>query len=122
MNTNATDSPEFSHGSHTRSLQGDVRWLASALGRVIRRLEGDTCFEAVEELRLRVDRDGGKSLMRLHRGDLRVVQALSRRQPPAARAFTLFFLLINTAEQVQGVRQKPAIEDLQTMRMMESDP
>lgn len=107
MNTNATDSPEFSHGSHTRSLQGDVRWLASALGRVIRRLEGDTCFEAVEELRTscrsrRRKEPDAPTLAEI----FRVVQALEL--PTAtqvARAFTLFFLLINTAEQVQGVRQ-----------------
>ncbi|HYD53079.1 MAG TPA: hypothetical protein VEA99_10640, partial [Gemmatimonadaceae bacterium] len=32
-------------------LREDVRWLASALGRVIRRLEGDAAFEDVESFR-----------------------------------------------------------------------
>ena len=34
-----------------RPLHDDVRRLASALGQVIRCLEGEVCFEAVERLR-----------------------------------------------------------------------
>jgi len=33
-------------------LHDDVRWLAGALGRVIRRLEGDEAFTIVERLRV----------------------------------------------------------------------
>src|SRR5258705_11013872 len=32
-------------------LHDDVRWLAAALGRVIRRLEGESAFDTVESLR-----------------------------------------------------------------------
>ena len=35
-----------------RALQDDMRWLASLLGRVIQRLQGEAVFRAVEELRV----------------------------------------------------------------------
>ena len=88
-------------------LHEDVRWLAAALGQVIRRLEGDAAFETVEALRraTRSRRHGepdAPSLAHL----LQLVDALPvDRAAITARAFTLFFLLINTAEQVHRVRR-----------------
>jgi phosphoenolpyruvate carboxylase len=91
-----------------RPLHADVRKLASILGTVIRRLEGDPAFEAVEELRgacrdRRLGLPGAADLSEL----LVRVDALDL--PTAAivgRSFTLFFLLINTAEQVHRVRRR----------------
>ncbi|MFN2637450.1 MAG: phosphoenolpyruvate carboxylase [Gemmatimonadaceae bacterium] len=91
-------------------LHEDVRWLAGALGRVIQRLEGAEAFEIVERLRVgsraRRHRDAeAPSLDDL----LREVDALTVDQcAVAARAFTLFFLLINTAEQTHRVRRRNA--------------
>jgi len=91
-------------------LHEDVRWLASALGRVIRRLEGDRAFEDVESLRRRCrarrrGEPGAPSLDEL----LAQVEALPlERAAVVARAFTLFFLLINTAEQVHRARRREA--------------
>lgn len=88
-------------------LHEDVRWLASALGQVIRRLEGEAAFETVESLRqaTRARRHGeprARSLADL----LEMVEALPLdRAASTARAFTLFFLLINTAEQVHRIRR-----------------
>ena len=88
-------------------LHDDVRWLAAALGRVIHRLEGETAFETVESLRraARARRHavpGAPTLDEL----LRQVDALPvELAGVTARAFTLFFLLINTAEQVHRVRR-----------------
>ncbi len=91
-------------------LHEDVRWLAGALGRVIRRLEGKEAFEIVERLR-------SASRARRHREPdapslddlLREVDGLTVEQcAVAARAFTLFFLLINTAEQTHRVRRRQA--------------
>src|SRR6476469_979500 len=62
-------------------LHEDVRWLAGTPGRVIQRLEGDDALRMVAELPVELS-------------------AL------AARAFTLFFRLINTAEQVHRVRRR----------------
>jgi phosphoenolpyruvate carboxylase len=88
-------------------LHDDVRWLAAALGRVIRQQHGDDAFEAVESLRAasRARRHGdptapalGELLAQVERLPLELCAV-------TARAFTLFFLLINTAEQVHRVRR-----------------
>ena len=91
-------------------LHDDVRWLAGALGRVIQRLEGKEAFEIVERLRSasrarRHSEPGAPSVEDL----MREVDALTVVQcAVAARAFTLFFLLINTAEQTHRVRRRNA--------------
>lgn len=91
-------------------LHDDVRRLAGSLGRVIRRLDGEEAFETVESLRTacrarRHGEPGAPSLDDL----LRKVESLSLEcAATTARAFTLFFLLINTAEQVQRVRRSRA--------------
>jgi phosphoenolpyruvate carboxylase len=91
-------------------LHEDVRWLAAALGRVIKRLEGQESLEIVEQLRVatRARRHGDLDAPSLEDllakiGDLTVEQCAM-----AARAFTLFFLLINTAEQAHRVRRRNA--------------
>ncbi|TNE86012.1 MAG: phosphoenolpyruvate carboxylase [Deltaproteobacteria bacterium] len=93
-----------------RALHDDVRLLASALGETIHRLEGEETFAAVEELR-------GACRARRHGiDDARDLDALLAMvdgwsldlASRVARAFTLFFLLINTAEQVHRVRRRNA--------------
>ena len=90
-----------------RPLHENVRWLASALGRVIRRFEGEEVFRAVEDLRTasrarRLGEHGAPSLNALQeRVDAMPLPVAGG----VARAFTLFFLLINTAEQVHRTRQ-----------------
>ena len=91
-------------------LHDDVRWLAGALGRVIRRLEGDESFEIVEKLRVstRARRHGDTDAPTLD-VLLRQIDRFTVEQcAMAARAFTLFFLLINTAEQTHRVRRRNA--------------
>ncbi|MET0794724.1 MAG: phosphoenolpyruvate carboxylase, partial [Polyangiaceae bacterium] len=79
-----------------RPLQEDVRYLASALGQVIKRLEGEPVFKAVEELRSACrDRRRGES----GAADLDTLLGRVSDLPlavaaPVARAFTLFFFLI----------------------------
>jgi len=91
-------------------LHDDVRWLAASLGKVILRLEGQTAFDSVESLRraCRARRHAEPDAPAL--GDLlEQVSALPlERAAIVARAFTLFFLLINTAEQVHRVRRTRA--------------
>jgi len=91
-------------------LHDDVRLLASTLGSVIRRLEGEEAFHAVEGLRRacrarRRDHADAASLDELLK---RVEDLPLDRAATVARAFTLFFLLINTAEQVHRVRRREA--------------
>jgi phosphoenolpyruvate carboxylase len=87
-----------------------VRRLAAALGRVILRLEGETAFQTVDGLRraCRARRRGDAGAKNLD-ALLEEVAALPLDLASlTARAFTLFFLLINTAEQVHRVRRREA--------------
>jgi phosphoenolpyruvate carboxylase len=93
-----------------RALAEDVRMLAGQLGEVIRRLEGEAAYRAVERLRqgCRAHRRGEPEAPSL---DALLDEVRSLPLDTAAhvaRAFTLFFFLINTAEQVQRVRRREA--------------
>ena len=88
-------------------LRQDVRWLAGTLGRVVGRLAGEDVLHAVEELRraCRARRLGVPGAP-----DLEALLARTRALPPetarlTARAFTVFFILINAAEQAHRVRR-----------------
>ena len=89
-------------------LHEDVRWLAAALGRVIQRLEGQESFEIVEQLRVatRARRHGERDAPSLEELLQRIDRLTVEQCAMAARAFTLFFLLINTAEQTHRVRRR----------------
>ena len=91
-------------------LHDDVRLLASTLGSVIRRLEGEEAFQAVEGLRraCRARRRGEPDAPTLEHLLSRVDELPLELAAIVARAFTLFFLLINTAEQVHRVRRREA--------------
>jgi phosphoenolpyruvate carboxylase len=91
-------------------LHEDVRHLAATLGRVIRRLEGDEAFRTVETLRraCRARRRGDAGAPDLDALLARVEALPLELCALTARAFTLFFLLINTAEQVHRVRRRNA--------------
>src|SRR6266536_597265 len=88
-------------------LRRDVRWLAATLGRVVGRLAGADTFRAVEDLRraCRARRLGVSGAPVLD-----ALLARTRSLPPetarlTARAFTVFFILINAAEQAHRVRR-----------------
>ena len=91
-------------------LRDDVRWLASALGRVIARVEGEGAFTEVETLRqlCRARRRGDAGAPSLEELLARVEALPLDCAATVARAFTLFFLLINTAEQVHRARRREA--------------
>ena len=91
-------------------LHEDVRWLAGALGRVIRRLEGELAFQTIETLRraCRARRHGDPDAPSLEELLAQVEALPLELSAITARAFTLFFLLINTAEQVHRVRRTRA--------------
>lgn len=93
-----------------RPLSDDVRWLAACLGQSIRKFEGEECFRAVENLRVacrarRRQEAGAADLESLLE---RVDQLPIGVAAVVARAFTHFFLLINTAEQVHRARRRRA--------------
>jgi phosphoenolpyruvate carboxylase len=91
-------------------LHEDVRWLAASLGQVIRRLEGEAAFETIESLRracrARRHREAAAPSLDELLGQVETLPI--ELAAVTARAFTLFFLLINTAEQVHRVRRSRA--------------
>jgi len=91
-------------------LHDDVRRLAAALGRVIQRLEGEDAFQTVDGLRraCRARRRGDPGAKTLDALLDEVASLPLDLSAVTARAFTLFFLLINTAEQVHRVRRREA--------------
>jgi phosphoenolpyruvate carboxylase len=72
-------------------LHDDVRWLAGALGRVIRRLEGESAFQTVEGLRraARARRRGAPGAESLEQLLARVERLPLEHIAVTARAFTL---------------------------------
>ncbi|HEX6276005.1 MAG TPA: phosphoenolpyruvate carboxylase [Polyangiaceae bacterium] len=98
--------------SEDRPLHEDMRYLAGVLGRVVDRLQGPETFRAVEDLRTasRDRRRGDPNAPTLGAMLARVDALPLSLAAPVARAFTLFFFLINTAEQVHRVRRRRAYE------------
>jgi len=95
-----------------RPLHDDMRYLGSVLGSVVRRLQGEATFRAIEDLRTQSrDRRRGEPNAPTLEAMLAQVDALPiELAAPVARAFTLFFFLLNTAEQVHRVRRRHAYE------------
>lgn len=89
-----------------RPLREDVRRLANLLGDVVRRHAGEAVFQAVEDLRVacRDRRAGVPGAPGLDEVLARVDALPLQVATPVARAFTLFFVLSNTAEHVHQVR------------------
>lgn len=100
--------PPTTSREEDRPLHEDVRLLASTLGNIIRRMEGEECFNAVENLRTacRERRHGDPAAPKLEDLLFLVDTYPLEIAAKVARAFTLFFLLINTAEQVHRVRRR----------------
>ncbi|TVQ92994.1 MAG: phosphoenolpyruvate carboxylase [Deltaproteobacteria bacterium] len=96
-----------------RPLHEDVRFLSTTLGEIIARLEGEPVFQEVEDLRrlCRARRHGLKGAPSLDELCARVQALPADRVKRVTRAFTLFFLLINTAEQVHRARRRRAHPD-----------
>jgi phosphoenolpyruvate carboxylase len=91
-------------------LHEDVRRLGDALGKVIERFEGKAAFDVVDTLRRNCR---ARRRREPDAPDLAELIDTASELPPeiaaiVARAFTLFFLLINTAEQVHRVRRRNA--------------
>src|SRR5688572_29782948 len=104
--------PSIEVRSEDRPLHEDMRYLAGVLGRVVERLQGPETFRAVEDLRTASrDRRRGDTNAETLEQMLEKVDALPLAiAAPVARAFTLFFFLINTAEQVHRIRRRRAYE------------
>ncbi|MEM7164588.1 MAG: phosphoenolpyruvate carboxylase [Planctomycetota bacterium] len=87
-------------------LRDNIRLLGSLLGDVIRRREGDRCFETIEAIRRMAKEYRSEGETRL--GDVQQQLAGLRLQEvaPVARAFTHFLALANIAEQHHRTRRR----------------
>lgn len=87
-------------------LREDVKLLGAILGGVIRRREGDRCFEMVEALRRMAKEYRSEGVTRLShiQGELAGLQL--DEVVPVARAFTHFLALANIAEQHHRTRRR----------------
>ncbi|HEX8581690.1 MAG TPA: phosphoenolpyruvate carboxylase, partial [Acidimicrobiales bacterium] len=79
------------------ALRADVRRLGALLGETLQRQEGEELFDLVEEVRALVRTDSAAAAARLSALDVATAGVL-------VRAFTTFFHLANTAEQVHRWR------------------
>ncbi|MFA5569472.1 MAG: phosphoenolpyruvate carboxylase, partial [Trueperaceae bacterium] len=94
----------MSDESAFKLLSGDVDFLASALGQVLKELEGQRVFALVERVRYLTkgvragDEDAGPELDQLLASlDTETAEML-------VRAFTVYFQLVNLAEEIHRVR------------------
>src|SRR5258707_11664934 len=95
-----------------RPLRRDVRWLGRLLGEVLIEFEGEELYALEEKIRkLAISRRRGPKEGRAH-AVWALFQALGGLSPaqaePVIRAFSLYFRLINLAEQNHRIRRAPA--------------
>jgi phosphoenolpyruvate carboxylase len=95
-----------------RPLRRDVRWLGRLLGDVLIELEGDDLFALEEKIRkLAISRRRGPRDQRSHAAWAlsQILGGLSPQQAePVIRAFSLYFRLVNLAEQNHRIRRARA--------------
>ncbi|MBI4432911.1 MAG: phosphoenolpyruvate carboxylase [Candidatus Omnitrophica bacterium] len=96
-------SPKLSSFDHLRK---DVRFLTTLLGDVIREQEGEKLFQKIEEIRslaksIRRDPDPARIAQQK-----KLIGSLSLEEAnTVARAFTIYFQLVNIAEEMQRTRR-----------------
>ncbi|MEX2536200.1 MAG: phosphoenolpyruvate carboxylase [Trueperaceae bacterium] len=97
-------------------LRADVDFLASTLGNVLKELEGEELFGLVEQVRLLTKRlrgePGNRELKEQLQGLLSSLSIDSAER--VLRAFTVYFQLINLAEEIHRVRINRLREGLST--------
>jgi phosphoenolpyruvate carboxylase len=98
----------------TRSLGDDIHDLGALLGDVLREQAGDEAFALVEELRLTL-RDRRKEGRDTSDVAARLSALSSAQLETTVRAFSLYFLLTNLAEEHERVRRRRAGVRKQTL-------
>ncbi|MBI3332917.1 MAG: phosphoenolpyruvate carboxylase, partial [Candidatus Omnitrophica bacterium] len=87
------------------ALRRDVRFLTSLLGEIIREQEGAALFRTIEKIRTLAKASrarGGGQIRRLSRLIARLPYKTALK---VARAFTIYFQLVNLAEEAQRIRR-----------------
>lgn len=94
--------------SSPSDLRRDVRFLTTLLGDLIREQEGEKIFSRIEEIRslAKKIRENPESSGRLIEKLMKRMRSLSLEETyQIARAFTIYFQLVNIAEEAQRVRR-----------------
>lgn len=105
--TSLTDTPTGDAGADNAftQLSADVDYLASALGRVITELEGQRTFDLVEQVRALTKKLRSDPNPATKKELTELISGLSLEEGERVlRAFTVYFQLINLAEEIHRVR------------------
>ncbi|UCH25225.1 MAG: phosphoenolpyruvate carboxylase [Trueperaceae bacterium] len=106
-----------------KQLRLDVDFLGSALGQVLRELEGERLFELVESIRAttkRLRQESGQTALKKELKELLSGLTLDTAER-LLRAFTLFFQLVNLAEEIHRVRVNRLREGMATLEQPRSE-
>lgn len=107
------ESEKKSQQTKLKPLRDDVRFLGQCLGRVLIEQEGKRFFDLVEWIRKRtisLRREPDESL---EKGLLKKIRSLPLRElTKLIRAFTVYFQLVNLAEEKHRIRRKRHYESL----------
>ena len=102
---NATPDRSVARAELPGEMRAEVRLLGHALGRILTEAEGPELFDDVEALReLTIDAAGDPEGGSFERAEALVGSFTPARAHQVARAFTVYFLLTNLAEERQRVR------------------
>jgi phosphoenolpyruvate carboxylase len=102
---NAT-SQELANDAVFLPLRKDVRFLTTLLGDVIREQEGEKLFSRIEQIRVLAKRIRQNPVSDLIADQKKLIRSLDLDEAyKVARAFTIYFQLVNIAEEMQRVRR-----------------
>ena len=102
---------KFSKDKHFSALKKDVRFLTTLLGDVMREQEGERFFVKIEHIRRLAREIREEPKAELIAQQKRIVHSLSVEEAyKVARAFSIYFQLVNIAEERQRVRRIRAYE------------
>ena len=106
MVKNPPSSQSSSRESHDSGLRKDVRFLTTLLGDVIREQEGEKLFSKIEQIRLLAKNIRQNSDPKMIAEQKKLIESLDLDEAyKIARAFTIYFQLVNIAEETQRVRR-----------------
>ena len=115
-----TSNPDSKKDAAFSDLRKDVRFLTTLLGDVIREQEGEKLFSKIEQARILskdLRQSSGAEKMSEQKKFIRSLDLEEAYK--IARAFTIYFQLVNIAEEMQRVRRIRAYErDISTLEDM----
>lgn len=99
-------SSRHSRESHDGPLRKDVRFLTTLLGDVIREQEGEKLFSKIEQIRTHAKNIRQDPQPEMIAEQKKLIRSLDLDEAyKIARAFTIYFQLVNIAEETQRVRR-----------------